>query len=478
MAITKIIQYPKTVLMNGNLYFGKDNGNGYNYYVKVEDVAEEDVYVHTATLSLGNQVLEFPLFETGFTKTELIPKSWNNEVVNATSRVGTLTIITKKIVSVLLGIYTQVEVNTVNITFQVPNDIKPSITSLTTERIDGKVPSDWGIYVQNHSKCKLTAMAEGVYGSTIKSYKFALRGSLLSLQSSGEYTYPCHETGELYIVVTAIDSRGRSSESKTITITVQPYEKPKINSVLYFRCNEAGEDDDEGTYVLAHVSYTISSVNGKNAAACKVSYAESQTDTWTGDTEIENNSPTVVFGELSADKSYRIKFIVQDCIQDDVLDTSYIGDISTGFVTREYLAGGKGVSLGKAAELEGYFDNAFKALLRKGFELPDTGWQTLTLSSGVTSAGTEPKYQHLGHIVKIRGNVKGIATRGKVIATLPEAARPSSTVNAIGTATGNCITFWSVGTNGNITLLFCLNVATGAESYELNSYDFNINYLI
>lgn len=477
MSITTITQYPPTLRIGSSTINGPSAGN---LLIKVEDVDDGNNYIHKAHLTLGeySYVSEPFLGNNSLTPAFTIPTEWANAITNSTRGSGTLMIETYKADTItgLVPLYV-VERNTRTVTFEVPDNICPTTPIVTTERIDGIVPSDWDVYVQNYSSCKLTATAEGSYGSTIKKYRFKLNGTVQSEQSNAKYTHLCTTSGSLKFAVIAIDSRGRESEPSEVSISVEPYEKPRINNVTFFRCNNEGKDDDEGSYVLAYVSYTMSSVNGKNKAVSNVSYAEANTENWTETTEIENNSPTVVFGELSAEKSYGIKFLVQDAIRDG-LETSYIDVISTGFVTREYLAGGKGVALGKAAELDGYFDNAFKTLLRQGFELPNTDWHQLTCNVSTAIGGRAPEYQQLGHIVKIRGNVTGITARGKVIATLPEDARPSLNVTAIGTATGNCITFWSVGTNGNITLLFCFNLATGAESYELNSYDFNINYLI
>ena len=60
---------------------------------------------------------------------------------------------------------------TCTMTLTVPSTVKPTITSLTAARVDGTVPSAWGIYVQSKSKATLTINgAAGAYGSTISSY--------------------------------------------------------------------------------------------------------------------------------------------------------------------------------------------------------------------------------------------------------------------------------------------------------------------
>lgn len=61
----------------------------------------------------------------------------------------------------------------------------------------------------------------------------------------------------------------------------------------------------------------------------------------------------------------------------------------------------------------------------------DSGWQTLTLSSGVETyaTGEDPKYRKVGDIVYIRGQVKPkaeVSANGTVdIGTLPSGYRPA-----------------------------------------------------
>ncbi len=51
---------------------------------------------------------------------------------------------------------TKVGSKTCTHTLTVPASVKPTISSLTATRVDGDVPSSWGIYVQTKSKATLT----------------------------------------------------------------------------------------------------------------------------------------------------------------------------------------------------------------------------------------------------------------------------------------------------------------------------------
>lgn len=104
-------------------------------------------------------------------------------------------------------------------TLTVPASVKPTITSLTAERVDGTVPSSWGIYVQSKSKAKLTVNgATGSYGSAIASYSISgggFAGASASLTMGFLNSY-----GDITFTATVTDSRGRISAAAKVTITV------------------------------------------------------------------------------------------------------------------------------------------------------------------------------------------------------------------------------------------------------------------
>lgn len=69
---------------------------------------------------------------------------------------------------------TSIGSKTCTLTLTVPSSVVPTIGSLTATRVDGDVPSSWGIYVQSKSKATITITgATGSYGSTISSYSYA-----------------------------------------------------------------------------------------------------------------------------------------------------------------------------------------------------------------------------------------------------------------------------------------------------------------
>lgn len=77
-----------------------------------------------------------------------------------------------------------------------------------------------------------------------------------------------------------------------------------------------------------------------------------------------------------------------------------------------------------------YYTNAWGSW--KVFDATDTGWQNLTLTSGIVSyADTQvPQYRKVGSTVFIRGAVKNVLALG-ILATLPAGYRPTTTITFI-----------------------------------------------
>ena len=121
-------------------------------------------FTHTLTYSFGNAS------GTIVTKTSNTSVSWTppltlaNQIPNSTSGTCTLTCSTYN-GNTLIG------TSTSTVTLSVPASVKPSIGAFVISRIDGNVPSSWGIYVQNKSKAEAAIskahMLHGLWAFTL-----------------------------------------------------------------------------------------------------------------------------------------------------------------------------------------------------------------------------------------------------------------------------------------------------------------------
>lgn len=248
---------------------------------------------------------------------------------------------------------TKIGSKTCTLTLTVPSSVKPTLTSLTATRVDGDVPSTWGIYVQTKSKVTLAITgAAGSYGSTISSY--SITGGGFSSTSSSFTTGFLNTSGTITFTATVTDSRGRVSAAKTVSITVQAYSPPSFTSYLSQRCTSGGMVNDEGTYVRGLVSFSYSTCSSKNTVTGSIQYKKSSATSWTSAGVAFSSGTAVVFGggAISTETSYDIKYTLTDAFT----SVSIQDIVSTAAVVMDFKAGGKGVAVGKVAENDNMFE--------------------------------------------------------------------------------------------------------------------------
>lgn len=305
-------------------------------------------FTHTLTYSFGNTS------GTIVTKTTATSVSWTpalslaSQIPNATSGTCTITCIT-------YNGSTNIGSKTCTLTLSVPASMKPTISSLTASRIDGDVPSTWGIYVQTKSKVKLSINgAAGSYGSTIKSY--SITGGGYSGSASTLTTGFLNNSGTITFKATVTDSRGRVSAETSVSITVTDYSPPYFNSSLSQRCLSNGTLDDDGTYIHALVSFGYSTCGGKNTLKTSVQYKQVSSDQWVdaGMTFVSNTAFTYGKGQISTETSYDVRYTLEDAFS--TISVQEI--VSTAAVVMDFKSGGKGVAIGKVSEKDNTFEVA------------------------------------------------------------------------------------------------------------------------
>lgn len=248
---------------------------------------------------------------------------------------------------------TSIGSKTCTMTLTVPASIKPTIGSLTAERVDGTVPSSWGIYVQSKSKAKLTVNgAEGSYGSTIASYSISgggFAGSSASLTTGFLNSY-----GDITFTATVTDSRGRVSAAVKVTITVERYFVPYFETYTSQRCDSGGNLQDDGMYILGNALYNRAPCGNNNRVTRTIYYKRSSDSQWTNAGVIFSSGDPIVFGggNISTEYSYDIRYTITD-----QFNTVSVQDIvSTAAVVMDFKSGGKGLAVGKVSETDNCFE--------------------------------------------------------------------------------------------------------------------------
>lgn len=288
-----------------------------------------------------------------------VPLSWATRIPKATS--GTMTIVLKTYSGTTL-----VGTKSYTATLTVPSSVVPSFSSLAITRVNGSVPSAWGVYVQGKSKVTASIQSpQGAQGSTIAGYSIKLDSSTATTQSK---TFDLTTSGTKTITATVRDSRGRTA-TRTATITVQPYSAPTMSDVTIERCLSNGTPNTDGTYLRAKIDYTLSSVAGKNTTATqtKITYRKKGTTAWTTGPTFADNVYTSAFGggQISTNDQYEAVVTVSDPIS----STTYSTTVGTAMVTMDFRKGGRGVAVGMVSGKDNYFESDFTIEGYKGARL-------------------------------------------------------------------------------------------------------------
>ncbi len=322
-------------------------------------------FTHTVQWKLGSHTKS--ITGVGSSASYTIPESWLDAIPNSTSGTGTVTVTT-------YNGSTKIGSASKSFTVKAASDVVPSFTGITFTRVDGKVPTDWGIYVRTKSKVtvKITGAA-GVYGSTIKSY--SISGGGYSGTAASLTTGFLNTAGTVTFTAKITDSRGRTA-TKTASITVTDYAPPVLSSVAGFRCDSAGTEQDDGNYISLTANFSGSVLGGKNPVTGEYRYKVEGGD-WSGFSPLVSGEPAVF--AATGDATFTVQVQVSDTF------SSFTQDIVVNSIRfiMDFKAGGTGIAFGKAAEYDDTLDCNWEGHFRKNVQVDGS------LSVGIPAAGEQ-----------------------------------------------------------------------------------------
>lgn len=304
------------------------------------------------------------------------------QIPAAASGIGLLTCIT-------YSGNTEIGRTAINFIANLPASVVPSISAVTAAEATAGLAAKFGAFVQYKSTLKVSVSASGIYGSTISGYSISFDGKPYS--GNPCTTAAPTQSGSLTLTATVTDTRGRSA-SKSIAVTVQPYANPAITAFAPYRCNADGAADDSGDYVGITYAYSVAPVNSKNTATAKIEYKRTALTEWaelmTGNDYAVNT--TVYPGqELLSDYQWDIRLTVSDYFGSTAMSVI----LPSAEVLLDLLASGKGLAIGKTAELEETLDVKWAARFLSNVSIKDgLDAESLTVGSGPSFHGV-PKIQ-------------------------------------------------------------------------------------
>lgn len=247
---------------------------------------------------------------------------------------------------------------TKSISVSIPSSVIPTVSAPVITRIDNGVPSSWEVYVKVYSKLTIDVSGSGIYGSTIDRYEVTVDGETRATTGAAVTFGPFNTAGEKNISVISIDSRGRKSEAKSDTITVQDYAKPTLILEAY-RSDAEMNKSNTGTYVTLKATYACSSCGGKNSITSKEFNAGSQKNTTLA------SGSSIVLSGFSVAEEYYVTGKVIDSMGNSSSDDVPI-KINSSNVPIHVRLSKKGVGIGRYCTEDGELQVAYDMVMDEG----------------------------------------------------------------------------------------------------------------
>lgn len=346
---------------------------------------------HTLVFSIGNYSQTVQSAAGAASAVFTPPLTWLNAM--KTSETGTLTV---KITTAGAGTITRTA------TLRCPDSVKPTGVNGSAAPYSNTVPAAWGVYAAGLSAATVTlnTPATAPYGASIVNYKItgpgiSVEGDTLplaatsSLLSKGSKTY----------TLSAIDSRGRVG-TNTITITVLPYAAPTLKNILSRRTDSQGEEEDEGTWVLAEAAIVCSSLDGHNTASCAVAYRRNGASSWTSAGSLSNGS-RLFGGSIAAANNWNIRYTVTDSLGNS---TVYYDVVTRSVWEMHVKRGGGAWAFGGVADQEG----ALKVYGQVAAALGNVPAAVCDINGDLNNAVLPGLYAYQGTYNNIPGNGGGM----------------------------------------------------------------------
>lgn len=284
---------------------------------------------------------------TGTSRSWTPPVSLASKIPNATSGTWNILVRTKS------G-STTIGDKSINITLSVPSNIVPSISSVAVAEATAGIAAQFAAYIQGRSTFKVTVAAAGNQGSTIKSYSVKADGKTYSGNSNVFTTQVINGSGNISVVATVTDSRGRTA-SKTVSVAVKAYSSPSIPTFKAVRCTSAGVEDEDGTAVKISFNFSIAAMGNKNSRSFKIQQLNGNTwtDIYTITDSYSTNSSIIKTGPFSVDSKFSFRAVAADFFT----SATVYSDIAPSFALINFGASGKSLAFGGVSSNGGTFES-------------------------------------------------------------------------------------------------------------------------
>jgi len=277
-----------------------------------------------------------------------------------TSMSGTLTLTLESYLNGTLS-------STVTFTYPVniPTSYVPTIGTRTFSVVNPSGdPLGNALFVQGRSRIQCTINASSVYGATITQYKATIAGVTYTKLATDEnpnviISNVLNVTGTIDVVFEVVDSRGqKATATSTGAATIYAYAPPVISSFTVTRALSNQTPSNSGTYILYTLTYSFSSLNGKNTPRSgNIKYKLSGSSSYGSATSVSVTSyAATVSGVIGAGTIGSGSYMVQLTLTDIYNSVSVEAELPSQLILADFHHSGSGVAIGGEAVTSGLFD--------------------------------------------------------------------------------------------------------------------------
>lgn len=277
----------------------------------------------------------------GTSYTWTLPKSWARYLTHSTDKLKI------RVLTYHGGTHIGTK-ETPTVSVRATSDMAP-VLQLTLSDANGYYDT-YGGFVKGQSKIK-AIVSETLYeGAMVSSRSLVLNG--ITYQSK-EQTSEVISSLSQQVEARVVDSRGMVG-TKVVTPIVYDWYPPKITVAKAERCQASGTLDESGNYIKLTYACAVASVNNRNQKQLSYRYQPQNQSSGTSQTiamDSYNKTGSVIF-PASGERSWEVILSLQDAFT-----TSQVTiNVGTAFVLLDFHQSGKGIGVGKVAELQNTLD--------------------------------------------------------------------------------------------------------------------------
>ncbi|NEW62300.1 hypothetical protein GMA11_02715 [Granulicatella sp. zg-ZJ] len=208
----------------------------------------------------------------------------------------------------------------------------------------------YGGFVRGKSRIKATVTERLYEQAVVTTRSLVLNG--ITYQSSDQTSEVITSTSQR-VEARVVDSRGMTG-TKVVTPVVYDWYEPRITMAKANRCQANGTLDESGAYIKLEYACAVAPVNNKNQKVLSYSYKrqnQSQSTTQSIPMEMYSKTGSVIF-PASGESSWEVTVTLRDSFN----TSQVVVSVGTAFVLLDFHSSGKGIGVGKVAELQNTLD--------------------------------------------------------------------------------------------------------------------------